>query len=95
MRLIPALAGKTRLRADVEWKDDGSSPRWRGKLLVALSAGDAGGLIPALAGKTTTSKLSSRPATAHPRAGGENAEIGARTPAAMGSSPRWRGKPSA
>ena len=30
----------------------GSSPLTRGKLLVALAAGDAGGLIPAHAGKT-------------------------------------------
>ena len=51
---------------------DGSSPLTRGKwpglgLLLRRP-----GLIPAHAGKITASKLSSRPATAHPRSRGEN-----------------------
>ena len=38
----------------------GSSPLTRGKLLVALSAGDAGGLIPTHAGKTRCSPEAAR-----------------------------------
>ena len=53
--------------------------------------GDAG-LIPAWAGKTKPRPVSRSQREAHPRVGGENAEIGARTPAARGSSPRGRGK---
>ena len=71
----------------------GSSPLTRGKRLGAHSHHDFPRLIPAHAGKTTASKLSSPPATAHPRSRGEN-EVGAsRRDRSRGSSPLTRGKP--
>ena len=70
----------------------GSSPRGRGKLLVALPACDASGLIPARAGKTAPSVSSSAGAGAHPRAGGENGPNQPGNCFSAGSSPRGRGK---
>ena len=71
----------------------GSSPRGRGKQGDWSGLQRRVGLIPAWAGKTTASKLSSRPATAHPRVGGENMSITQRAMRTVGSSPRGRGKP--
>ena len=70
----------------------GSSPRGRGKRarIVGRSAGVR--LIPARAGKTTTSTPSRPTLRAHPRAGGENQRWGCRGRLRRGSSPRGRGK---
>ena len=70
----------------------GSSPRGRGKRarIVGRSAGVR--LIPARAGKTTTSTPSRPTLRAHPRAGGENQRLGCRGRLRRGSSPRGRGK---
>ena len=70
----------------------GSSPRGRGKPLVALAAGDAGGLIPAWAGKTLSAAPPGRGVTAHPRVGGENGLATLARSLSCGSSPRGRGK---
>ena len=71
----------------------GSSPRGRGKQ-IDLDWEDAGpGLIPARAGKTRLSSLSSDLGRAYPRAGGENAASTAALNVSLGSSPRGRGKP--
>ena len=70
----------------------GSSPRGRGKPQVPPLLRDGFRLIPAWAGKTSDGYGHNWTSRAHPRVGGENAEIGARTPAATGSSPRGRGK---
>ena len=70
----------------------GSSPRVRGKPLVALPADDASGLIPACAGKTFKSRRPALPSWAHPRVCGENSWTGSRLISSPGSSPRVRGK---
>ena len=49
-------------------------------------------LIPARAGKTAPRSQRSRPAPAHPRAGGENLETASLEASCAGSSPRGRGK---
>ena len=72
--------------------EPGTSPRTRGKLLIALAAHILGRNIPAHAGKTASrsSRASIRPE--HPRARGENAGDIAGAVAAHGTSPRTRGK---
>ena len=50
----------------------GSSPRGRGKRRPRRGHVDAGGLIPARAGKTSRPREGAGCRTAHPRAGGEN-----------------------
>ena len=73
----------------------GSSPLTRGKLLVALSACDAGGLIPAHAGKTPRAHQHRPRPRAHPRSRGENTTVGTMPGAGPGSSPLTRGKQQA
>ena len=70
----------------------GSSPRGRGKRGRSCTPDGTSRLIPARAGKTTWCHAWRRPATAHPRAGGENRTRGVTTPGFQGSSPRGRGK---
>ena len=71
----------------------GSSPRGRGKLEPLDDNRDRCRLIPARAGKTSRTSMSSCSAPAHPRAGGENWNHSTTTETAAGSSPRGRGKP--
>ena len=70
----------------------GSSPRGRGKQRIGLQSEEKGGLIPARAGKTLWWTRASRPARAHPRAGGENSRSSQALSPSEGSSPRGRGK---
>ena len=70
----------------------GSSPLTRGKLLVALSACDAGGLIPAHAGKTPRAHQHRPRPRAHPRSRGENPRGRIAYRRYRGSSPLTRGK---
>ena len=72
---------------------EGSSPRVRGKLALALEGGGQGGLIPACAGKTPATSGPPSPPPAHPRVCGENMTCTERKTASRGSSPRVRGKP--
>ena len=70
----------------------GSSPLTRGKQLVVKHGRERRGLIPAHAGKTTSTTRSGTNPAAHPRSRGENrASIGAGDLRA-GSSPLTRGK---
>ena len=71
----------------------GSSPLTRGKLLVGAGDNLAGGLIPAHAGKTSTTLGRRLADTAHPRSRGENACTHPARRAGRGSSPLTRGKP--
>ena len=71
----------------------GSSPRVRGKPLALWAALRAGRLIPARAGKTSSRRRTPWPATAHPRACGENPPHVWMSAVRTGSSPRVRGKP--
>ena len=71
---------------------DGSSPRGRGKQSAEIPCDYAARLIPARAGKTERSTFSPSGEWAHPRAGGENGDLGLGDLALGGSSPRGRGK---
>ena len=73
---------------------EGSSPLTRGKRggLAGRSCGS--GLIPAHAGKTTSSTRHQRRSRAHPRSRGENGVCVLQGPASQGSSPLTRGKRS-
>ena len=88
----PRAGGENEKTESMRAEQTGSSPRWRGKHLPGRHASITQGLIPALAGKTPTTVAGSRRSRAHPRAGGENAEVASRSSAVHGSSPRWRGK---
>ena len=72
--------------------NSGSSPLTRGKLGLAVLSLGFGGLIPAHAGKTTTSVARQPPSRAHPRSRGENASRDAHSSEQTGSSPLTRGK---
>ena len=71
-RLIPAWAGKTRVRRDALSGESGSSPRGRGKPLGGGVRARSHRLIPAWAGKTKRSLARRSRTWAHPRVGGEN-----------------------
>ena len=70
----------------------GSSPRGRGKLALLLGRPRPMRLIPARAGKTTSSRSTKAHPRAHPRVGGENSLNDRRNSRPLGSSPRGRGK---
>ena len=70
----------------------GSSPLTRGKLDRHQRAQAWPGLIPAHAGKTAFSRVSSWRASAHPRSRGENQGVPAPACMGQGSSPLTRGK---
>ena len=70
----------------------GSSPRVRGKPRRRNREPEHRGLIPACAGKTTTPTRWPWRTAAHPRVCGENGEEDVGGDAAVGSSPRVRGK---
>ena len=70
----------------------GSSPRVRGKPLRGFFPRPRKGLIPACAGKTQQGLPLLRQPRAHPRVCGENPKKVRRVSAAVGSSPRVRGK---
>ena len=73
----------------------GSSPRWRGALVVDGVVLVAQRIIPALAGSTSSKgRAHSRPSD-HPRAGGEHTVPTMLCTVEVGSSPRWRGAPGA
>ena len=70
----------------------GSSPLTRGKLARVHRRARDGGLIPAHAGKTSSSTTSGGCATAHPRSRGENVIARSKSSGRGGSSPLTRGK---
>ena len=71
----------------------GSSPLTRGKRVPPQGHGEAEGLIPTHAGKTTSAGKTSLPRRAHPHSRGENANRAPRYCSVTGSSPLTRGKP--
>ena len=74
-------------------REQGSSPRGRGKRFEAKGERARWRLIPAWAGKTNGDSTSAASSPAHPRVGGENREAFERYNVVGGSSPRGRGKP--
>ena len=91
-RAHPRVCGENTPRPELIKAVKGSSPRVRGKLLVANGSIGRARLIPACAGKTPRSRLLSHGMPAHPRVCGENNMRRCAKPASMGSSPRVRGK---
>ena len=73
----------------------GSSPLTRGKPLILPQNHAVFGLIPAHAGKTTSSSCMPDTSTAHPRSRGENTDLSERDTGHIGSSPLTRGKRTA
>ena len=71
----------------------GSSPLTRGKPPVQERAGDAGGIIPAHAGKTVAQVVWLEVLRDHPRSRGENPRVIRELVNTAGSSPLTRGKP--
>ena len=73
--LIPAHAGKTRLKTWRTCQPRGSSPLTRGKLGSGSNRLNTFGLIPAHAGKTSRTLWAGSRTWAHPRSRGENAAL--------------------
>ena len=90
--LIPAHAGKTRVRDAAMKTYRGSSPLTRGKPIFAPGLPIRIGLIPAHAGKTPTLPPARSRNTAHPRSRGENQLCSCQAFSPLGSSPLTRGK---
>ena len=88
----PRVCGENRGERFADCRRDGSSPRVRGKHPGVHRRHQEHGLIPACAGKTSSSKDPRSPKAAHPRVCGENAAVSVPTGGREGSSPRVRGK---
>ena len=69
----------------------GSSPRMRGTRLDGIASEDGRGIIPAYAGNTSGSGITTNSPRDHPRVCGEHEMACCDMKAAMGSSPRMRG----
>ena len=91
-RAHPRACGENRFNTDALLRDDGSSPRVRGKPARRDRRAPPDRLIPARAGKTSTSPTPRRSRSAHPRACGENLNLADPASFPLGSSPRVRGK---
>ena len=89
----PRVCGENTLVESGSTLRRGSSPRVRGKLGLTQTKVSARRLIPACAGKTSRSRGSACPGSAHPRVCGENDRAAPLDDEGKGSSPRVRGKP--
>ena len=92
-RAHPRACGENSLARPWNARENGSSPRVRGKPPGRQRRPGGEGLIPARAGKTPSGRRSPRDVPAHPRACGENAAVIWMVAGPLGSSPRVRGKP--
>ena len=92
-RAHPRSRGENETQAANASVDAGSSPLTRGKPQPGDQDGNQAGLIPAHAGKTTSSSASPTTRRAHPRSRGENCLVGILAAMTVGSSPLTRGKP--
>ena len=92
-RAHPRVCGENQAAVPPEARQDGSSPRVRGKPALDADRVEVRGLIPACAGKTTPRRKTPRRLTAHPRVCGENSTVRCPAISSWGSSPRVRGKP--
>ena len=88
----PRACGENSLRAAPQGLAAGSSPRVRGKRWSAGDLESKSRLIPARAGKTSSTTSAAGASPAHPRACGENDTAGGAAGNGRGSSPRVRGK---
>ena len=92
LRAHPRVGGDDPSDPDSSSGKTGSSPRWRGRHQRAGRQRHRRGLIPALAGTTSTVTRPPPTTRAHPRVGGDD---GGRSWCLLrfgGSSPRWRGR---
>ena len=76
----------------IEDVESGTSPRTRGKLFILIRCMTAPRNIPAHAGKTLTTRVTTLEEREHPRARGENVITMADRMDQYGTSPRTRGK---
>ena len=88
----PRSRGENQPGASRDLVAEGSSPLTRGKRLSRGAFRRASGLIPAHAGKTTTTHRTRWQSRAHPRSRGENMVVMRAFPSCQGSSPLTRGK---
>ena len=88
----PRSRGENQPGASRDLVAEGSSPLTRGKRLSRGAFRRASGLIPAHAGKTTTTHRTRWQSRAHPRSRGENEYQARKSVAVLGSSPLTRGK---
>ena len=88
----PRARGENWVARSTPWRQNGTSPRTRGKLPQRQTGGYVTRNIPAHAGKTPRTISCVIWVTEHPRARGENALFHARNAFALGTSPRTRGK---
>ena len=89
----PRSRGENQAGLDASLRAGGSSPLTRGKRRPGGHEAVRTRLIPAHAGKTSSSPTGSAPCGAHPRSRGENITINAGWDRLEGSSPLTRGKP--
>ena len=88
----PRACGANPVLGDFRGRDDGSSPRMRGKRTEEWGRHRSRRIIPAHAGQTTSGLPGSVTSSDHPRACGANVEMHASLGSHVGSSPRMRGK---
>ena len=88
----PRACGEKRVSDIKKYKNPGSPPRMRGKVLVSNVAIDEDGITPAHAGKRQASEGKQLQKQDHPRACGEKNSPIMRTWRPWGSPPRMRGK---
>ena len=93
MTVHPRVGGEHADDPDDPRRGNGSSPRGRGTLELALSARRPDRFIPAWAGNTVPAALFHRNISVHPRVGGEHAPQRRLVSGRHGSSPRGRGTP--
>ena len=91
-RAHPRVCGENAATPRASLSPKGSSPRVRGKPERRSVDRGAGRLIPACAGKTSLTCITTGTAAAHPRVCGENETAKSKTARRVGSSPRVRGK---
>ena len=91
-RAHPRSRGENFLSPAWPTSGPGSSPLTRGKRSPPPDTHSAAGLIPAHAGKTTSTATNAGRAWAHPRSRGENQHLSPTTSSKPGSSPLTRGK---
>jgi len=88
----PRARGENDLLLKHFWREEGTSPRTRGKQPYFYRTRKVGGNIPAHAGKTTGSSPGYGSMGEHPRARGENLGFVNIPRGDAGTSPRTRGK---
>ena len=90
----PRACGANSTTGYARLRNDGSSPRMRGKPYIRPKIVPNVRIIPAHAGQTHHLRQGQGPRSDHPRACGANSSRGSPVSLPDGSSPRMRGKPA-